>query len=82
MLACEKEQVDASAKASKCIMCFFVLDTSVSDIEESFRQFTRRTDVAIILINQNVSDTARNVVLVSVKKDVYMPILHAFYVVT
>ena len=30
------------------------LDTSVNEIEESFKSFTKRSDVAIILINQNV----------------------------
>jgi len=42
---------------------FLVVDknTSVSDIEESFRQFTRRTDVAIILINQNIAEMIRHI---------------------
>ena len=31
------------------------IDTAVSDIEDSFRTFTSRNDIAIILINQNVS---------------------------
>ena len=31
------------------------IDTAVSDIEDSFRSFTSRSDIAIILINQNVS---------------------------
>ena len=30
-------------------------DTAVSDIEDAFKSFTGRKDVAIILINQNVS---------------------------
>lgn len=35
----------------------FVLfaETSVSEIEEAFLQFTNRSDIAILLINQNVS---------------------------
>lgn len=32
-----------------------VSDTSVMEIEESFRSFIKRIDIAIILINQNVS---------------------------
>ncbi len=35
-------------------MCMF-LDTSVSEIEETFKTFTNRNDIAIILINQVVS---------------------------
>jgi len=31
-----------------------VADSSISDIEEAFKAFTSRDDVAIILINQNV----------------------------
>ena len=31
------------------------LDTSVSEIEETFKGFTNRSDIAIILINQVVS---------------------------
>ena len=30
-------------------------ETSVSEIEEAFLQFTNRSDIAILLINQNVS---------------------------
>ena len=30
-------------------------DTAVSDIEESFKNFTTRSDIAVVLINQNVS---------------------------
>lgn len=32
------------------------VDTAVSDIEDSFRSFTNRADIAIILINQYVSE--------------------------
>lgn len=32
------------------------VDTAVSDIEDSFRSFTSRADIAIILINQYVSE--------------------------
>ena len=31
-------------------------DTAVSDIEEAFKNFTGRKDIAIVLINQNVSE--------------------------
>lgn len=31
------------------------LETSVSEVEETFRNFTSRSDICIILINQNVS---------------------------
>jgi len=30
-------------------------ETSVSEIEEKFREFVNRKDIAILLINQNVS---------------------------
>ena len=30
-------------------------DTSVTEIEEAFQQFTTRKDIAIVLMNQNVS---------------------------
>lgn len=30
-------------------------DTAVSDIEDSFKSFLNRPDIAVILINQNVS---------------------------
>ena len=33
----------------------FPLDTSISDIEQAFRNFLSRPDIVIILINQNVS---------------------------
>ena len=29
--------------------------TSISDIEEAFKSYTTRDDIAIVLINQNVS---------------------------
>ncbi len=35
---------------------FFFSDTSVSEIEEAFKSFSSRDDIAIILINQTVSD--------------------------
>ena len=37
-----------------CYICVF-LDTSVGEIEETFKTFTSRGDIAIILINQIVS---------------------------
>ena len=37
------------------VMVFvFCVDSSISDIEEAFKAFTSRDDIAIILINQNV----------------------------
>ncbi len=36
-------------------MIFFLLDTEVPTIEEAFKRFTERSDVAILLINQHVS---------------------------
>lgn len=30
------------------------VDTSIADIEDAFKSFTSRDDIAIILINQNV----------------------------
>ena len=36
-------------------MFLLILDTSVSDLEEAFRVLTSRDDIAIVLINQNVS---------------------------
>jgi len=43
---------------------FFVVDknTSVSDLEEAFRAFTNRDDIAIILINQNFAEIIRHVI--------------------
>ena len=42
---------------------FLVVDknTSVSDLEESFKQFTKRSDIAIILINQNIAEEIRHI---------------------
>jgi len=43
---------------------FFVVDksTSVSDIEEAFKTFTTRDDIAIVLINQNVAEMIRHII--------------------
>uniref|UniRef100_T1ISQ8 V-type proton ATPase subunit F n=1 Tax=Strigamia maritima TaxID=126957 RepID=T1ISQ8_STRMM len=43
---------------------FLVVDknTSVSEIEDTFKRFTRRDDIDIILINQNVAEMIRHVV--------------------
>ncbi|XP_033624748.1 V-type proton ATPase subunit F-like [Asterias rubens] len=35
-------------------------DTSVHDIEESFKSFSTRSDIAIILINQNYAELIRH----------------------
>uniref|UniRef100_A0A1B6JS15 V-type proton ATPase subunit F n=1 Tax=Homalodisca liturata TaxID=320908 RepID=A0A1B6JS15_9HEMI len=35
-------------------------NTNITDIEETFRLFTKRDDIGIILINQNVADLIRN----------------------
>ena len=35
-------------------------DTSVHDIEESFKSFVSRSDIAIILINQNYAELIRH----------------------
>ena len=41
--------------------CFIISDTPRHDIEETFRGFLKRDDIAIILINQTVSTcTQRN----------------------
>ena len=32
------------------------LETAVSEIEEKFKSFTNRQDIAIVLINQNVRE--------------------------
>ncbi|CAI8053679.1 V-type proton ATPase subunit F [Geodia barretti] len=37
-------------------------ETAVSDIEESFKAFLTRTDIAIILINQNIAEMIRHLV--------------------
>jgi len=34
----------------------FCTDTAVSDIEDAFKSFTNRSDIAIVLINQNVCE--------------------------
>jgi V-type H+-transporting ATPase subunit F len=43
---------------------FFVVDknTSISDLEEAFKTFTSRDDIAIVLINQNVAEMIRHVI--------------------
>ena len=38
----------------KKIIFYSFIETSVSEIEETFLQFTNRNDIAILLINQNV----------------------------
>jgi len=42
---------------------FLVVDknTSVSDVEEAFKAFSTRDDIAIILINQNIAEMIRHV---------------------
>lgn len=37
-------------------------NTSVPEIEEKFREFIKRGDIAIILINQNVAEMIRHVI--------------------
>ncbi|XP_003389062.1 PREDICTED: V-type proton ATPase subunit F-like [Amphimedon queenslandica] len=37
-------------------------DTPVSDIEDSFRAFTGRADIAIILINQYIAEMIRHII--------------------
>ncbi|CAH1241158.1 V-type proton ATPase subunit F-like [Branchiostoma lanceolatum] len=37
-------------------------DTSVSEIEETFKNFLQRPDVAVILINQNIAELIRHVI--------------------
>ncbi|CAE6530299.1 unnamed protein product [Rhizoctonia solani] len=43
---------------------FMIVDskTSVEKIEETFQEFTRRKDIAILLINQHVADQIRPMV--------------------
>lgn len=43
------------ADTNKKIVFYSFIETSVSEIEETFLQFTNRNDIAILLINQNVS---------------------------
>ena len=43
------------AGTNKKIIFYSFIETSVSEIEETFLQFTNRNDIAILLINQNVS---------------------------
>ena len=42
------------ADTDKKIILSSFIETSVSEIEETFLQFTNRNDIAILLINQNV----------------------------
>lgn len=35
--------------------CFYLLETTVKQIEDAFKEFTTRTDIAIVLISQYVS---------------------------
>ncbi|XP_064396950.1 V-type proton ATPase subunit F-like [Halichondria panicea] len=37
-------------------------DTAVSDIEDAFKSFTGRRDIAIILINQNIAEMIRHLI--------------------
>ncbi|XP_019632143.1 PREDICTED: V-type proton ATPase subunit F-like [Branchiostoma belcheri] len=37
-------------------------DTSVSEIEETFKSFVQRSDIAVILINQNIAELIRHVI--------------------
>uniref|UniRef100_A0A1B6MG30 V-type proton ATPase subunit F n=1 Tax=Graphocephala atropunctata TaxID=36148 RepID=A0A1B6MG30_9HEMI len=37
--------------------------TSINDIEEAFIRFTKRNDIGIILINQNVADLIRHCIV-------------------
>lgn len=39
-----------------------IIDTAVSEIEDSFRSFLSRTDIAIIMINQNIAEMIRHVI--------------------
>ncbi|BFZ22270.1 hypothetical protein BsWGS_25309 [Bradybaena similaris] len=43
---------------------YMVVDknTSIGEIEETFRGFVKRNDIAIILINQNVAEMIRHVI--------------------
>jgi V-type H+-transporting ATPase subunit F len=43
---------------------FMVVDknTSISEIEETFKKFLRRDDIDIILINQNIAEMIRHVI--------------------
>ncbi|XP_002733161.1 V-type proton ATPase subunit F-like, partial [Saccoglossus kowalevskii] len=37
-------------------------DTSINEIEECFKGFLTRSDIAIILINQNIAELIRHVI--------------------
>lgn len=39
-----------------------IIDTAVSEIEDSFRSFLSRTDIAIIMINQNIAEMIRHII--------------------
>lgn len=43
---------------------FLVVDknTSVTELEDAFKSFSQRDDIAIILINQNIADIIRHMV--------------------
>lgn len=51
-----------------CVCCLYtvryilIIDTAVSEIEDSFRSFLSRTDIAIIMINQNIAEMIRHVI--------------------
>ena len=51
----------AAALAADC--CFFVCaETATRAIEEAFKDFSTRDDVAVVLINQYIADMIRHVV--------------------
>ena len=41
---------------------FLIVDTAVSDIEDTLKKFIRREDIDIILINQNIAELVRTTI--------------------
>lgn len=41
---------------------YFISDTPVSEIEDCFKRFTKRDDIDIVLINQNIAELIRHVI--------------------
>ncbi|KAL6416548.1 hypothetical protein ACFW04_013378 [Cataglyphis niger] len=39
-----------------------LVDTAISEIEDTFKRFIKRDDIDIILINQNVAEMIRHVI--------------------
>jgi len=44
------------------LILYIISDTSVQEIEDAYKNFVKRDDVDIILINQNIAEQIRHVI--------------------